>query len=125
MNKNNEILLTVTCMYNGKFEKHPLLLKCITEILDKIRQEKDPDEQFYIKDTEIKCYLATLYKINKKVSHYYVSLYQYPGQWYNEETKYGLYVTKENAEKLYLLSRININSIIPYIKITTANKFWS
>ena len=118
MSNNNEILLTVTCMYNGKLEKHPLLLKCITEILDKIRQEKDPDEQFFIKNTEIKCYLSTLYKTNKQISHYYVSLYQYPGQWYNEETKYGLYITKENAEKLYLLSRININSIIPYIRIT-------
>lgn len=122
MNKNNEILLTVTCMYNGKIEKHPLLLKCITEILNRIRQGKDPDEVFFIKNTEIKCYLSTLYKINKQISHYYVSLYQYPGQWYNEETKYEFYITKENAEKLYLLSRININSIIPYIKITIRHK---
>ncbi|MBR2239932.1 MAG: hypothetical protein IKO49_01635 [Bacilli bacterium] len=118
MSKNSENLLTVKCMYNGKLEKHPLLLKCITEILDKIRQEKDLDEQFYIKDTDIKCYLATIYKTNKQINHYYVSLYQYPGQWYNEETKYELYITKENAENLYLLSRININCIIPYIKIT-------
>lgn len=118
MSNNNEILLTITNMYNGKLEKHPLLLKCITEILDKIRQEKDPDEEFFIKNTEIECYLATIYKTNKQISHYYVSLYQYSGQWYNEETKYELYITKENAEKLYLLSRINTNSIIPYIRIT-------
>lgn len=118
MSNDNEILLRIVSFYNGKIEKHSLLLKCITEILDKIRQEKNLDEQFYTKDTNIKCYLATIYKTNKQISHYYISLYGYPGQWYNEETKYEFYVTKENAEKLYLLSRININSIIPYIRIT-------
>lgn len=40
MSNDNEILLRIVSFYNGRIEKHSLLLKCITEILDKIRQEK-------------------------------------------------------------------------------------
>lgn len=107
MSKNSEILLTITS------EKElDIFISNLTDILLAVINN-ELNSPFLIA-TDLKCILLPHF-----LSDYYtIKITQFPGKWYCDDIIYSIHITKENAKKLYLLSRININSIIPYIKIT-------